>query len=115
MLVNREKNIYFILFLGGLTREWLSLLVKEVFNPEMGLFKASENKISYQPNPMSYIVPDHLLQFRMLGRLIGKALIEKWEIEVFFVKSFLKHILRKQKKIVKSDLIYFYRKDPLYQ
>jgi len=82
-------------FLGGLTREWLSLLIKEVFNPEMGLFKASENKISYQPNPLSYLIPDHLLHFRMLGRLIGKALIEKWNIEVYFVKSFLKHILRK--------------------
>lgn len=77
-----------------MTREWLSLLVKEVFNPDMGLFKASENKIGYQPNPLSHIVPDHLLHFRMLGRLIAKAIIEKWNIEVYFVKSFLKHILR---------------------
>lgn len=82
------------IFKGGLTREWLSLLVKEVFNPDYGLFKASENKISFQPNPLSHIVPDHLMHFRMLGRLIGKAIIEKWNIEVFFVKSFLKHILR---------------------
>ena len=62
----------------------------------MGLFKASENKIGYQPNPLSYLVPDHLLHFRMLGRLIGKAIIENWNIEVYFVKSFLKHILRKK-------------------
>jgi len=28
-----------------------------------------------------------------LGRLIGKALIENWNLEVSFAKSFLKHIL----------------------
>ena len=95
MLVLKQYEKCLNFFLGGLTREWLSLLVKEVFNPDMGLFKASENKIGYQPNPMSYIVPDHLLHFRMLGRLIAKAIIEKWNIEVYFVKSFLKHILRK--------------------
>jgi len=76
-----------------------------VFDPERGLFKPSENKISYQPNPLSVIIPDHLTQFRMLGRLIAKALIEKWNIEVFFVKSFLKHILRKQ--TTTKNQIYF--------
>lgn len=59
----------------------------------MGLFKASENKLSYQPNPLSYLVQDHLVHFRMFGRLIGKAIIEKWSIEVYFVRSFLKNIL----------------------
>ena len=93
--------------LGGLTREWLSLLVKDVFDPERGLFKASENKISYQPNPMSVVVPDHLTHFRMLGRLIAKAIIEKWNIEVFFVKSFLKHILRRILAILYLNLLLF--------
>ena len=96
-----------LLKLGGLTREWLSLLVKDVFDPERGLFKASENKISYQPNPMSVVVPDHLTHFRMLGRLIAKAIIEKWNIEVFFVKSFLKHILRKILAILYLNLLIF--------
>lgn len=86
-----------IFFLGDLTREWLSLLVKEVFDPERGFFKASENKIGFQPNPLSLVIPDHLTHFRMLGRLIAKAIIEKWNIEVFFVKSFLKLILSKIK------------------
>ena len=69
--------------------------MKEVFDPEKGLFKASENKIGFQPNPLSFVIPDHLTHFRMLGRLIAKAIIENWNIEVYFVKSFLKHILRK--------------------
>ena len=69
--------------------------MKEVFDPEKGLFKASENRIGFQPNPLSFVIPDHLTHFRMLGRLIAKAIIENWNIEVYFVKSFLKHILRK--------------------
>ena len=82
------------------------MLIKEVFDPEKGLFKPSENKIGFQPNPMSFIIPDHLTQFRMLGRLVAKAIIENWNIEVYFVKSFLKHILRKQT----IPLVFFIKK-----
>ena len=71
----------------------MSLVVKEIVDEDRGLFKTSENKIGYQPNPLSVVIPDHLTQFRMFGRLIAKALIESWEIEVFFVKSFLKLLL----------------------
>ena len=96
-LIKGEININFEneegIDAGGLKREWLTLLSKEIFNPENGLFKLSENKISYQPNPTSYIIPNHLTQFRILGRLIAKCLIERYDFEVFFVKSFLKHIL----------------------
>jgi len=35
------------------------------------------------------------MHFRFLGRLIGKALIENWQLEVSFAKSFLKHVLEK--------------------
>lgn len=80
---------------GGLTREWLALLNKEIFNPDYGLFQLSANKTSYQPSSLSHCVPDHLIQFRMLGRLIAKTLIEQSNFEVHFVKSFLKHILSK--------------------
>lgn len=41
------------------------------------------------------MVPDYLTHFRFLGRLIGKALINNWTLEVSFAKSFLKHILDK--------------------
>lgn len=78
---------------GGITREWLSLLNKEVFDPSFGLFKLSANQVSYQPNPFSYIVPDHLTHFRELGRLIGKIIVDNLNIEINFVQSFLKHIL----------------------
>ena len=78
---------------GGITREWLSLLNKEVFDPNFGLFKLSANQVSYQPNPLSFVIPDHLTHFRELGRLTGKILLDNLNIEVNFVQSFLKHIL----------------------
>ena len=78
---------------GGITREWLSLLNKELFDPNFGLFKLSANQISYQPNPLSWVIPDHLTHFREVGRLIGKIILDNLNIEVNFVQSFLKHIL----------------------
>lgn len=38
----------------------------------------------------------------MLGRFIGKSLLENWNIEVTFSKIFLKHILGKN--LILSDL-----------
>lgn len=48
-----------------------------------------------QPNPDSFLIPNHLTHFRYAGRLIAKGLIDKLDFEVDFTKSFLKHILRK--------------------
>ncbi|EGR34353.1 E3 ubiquitin-protein ligase, HECT-domain, putative [Ichthyophthirius multifiliis] len=80
---------------GGLTKEWLALLGKEVFNPDYGLFQLSANKRSIQPSHLSHIVPDHLTHFVFLGRLVGKSLVDKWHFDVNFCKSFLKHMLKK--------------------
>ena len=92
-------------------REWLTLLINEVFNPDMGLFKLTHNKVSYQLNPLSYIIPEHLFHFRMIGRLIGKALISDWNLSVCFVTSFLKLILSNlfmsDKEVPEPDAILF--------
>ena len=81
--------------------EWLSMLSNEVFHPNFGLFMLASNKVSVQPSPLAFLVPNYLNHFRYLGRLVGKALIggtddfEHWNFEVSFTKSFLKHILGK--------------------
>ncbi|EAS06148.2 HECT domain ubiquitin transferase (macronuclear) [Tetrahymena thermophila SB210] len=80
---------------GGLTREWLALLSKEVFNPDYGLFQLSANKRSIQPSPLSMLIPDHLNHFLFLGRLVGKSLVENWHFDINFCRSFLKHMLKK--------------------
>lgn len=80
---------------GGLRNEWLSILSREVFHPNFGLFVLATNGVSVQPSPLAFLVPDCLTHFRFLGRLLGKSLISEWTLEVSFTKSFLKHLLGK--------------------
>ena len=62
---------------GGLRREWFLLVSREIFNQDYALFEKSSSGNTYQPNPKSYINPDHLNYFKFIGRFIGKALAEK--------------------------------------
>ena len=59
---------------GGVTREWITLFMKGIINPDLGLFELSANKLTFQPNRNSFIVPSHLMYFRKLGMVVGKAL-----------------------------------------
>ena len=78
---------------GGLTREWYALLAREIFNPNYALFNPSANGVSFQPNSKSYINPDHLSFFKFVGRIIGKAICDGVALDVYFTRSFYKHIL----------------------
>ncbi|KRX10837.1 HECT-domain-containing protein [Pseudocohnilembus persalinus] len=80
---------------GGLQREWFNLFFKEAFDPKFGLFQVSANKVTVQPSPLAKVVPNYQLYFRIIGRLVGKVIYDKMEVEVNFTRSFLKHILRK--------------------
>ncbi len=57
---------------GEITKEFLILVLKEIVDPDFGLFKSSSNGVTLQPNPKSGIVPDHLNHFKFLERMIGK-------------------------------------------
>jgi|JI6StandDraft_1071083.scaffolds.fasta_scaffold05899_8 hypothetical protein len=59
---------------GGLTREWFSLLSKQMFNPNYAIFQPSSTGNTYQPSPKSYINPQHLTFFKFVGRVVGKAM-----------------------------------------
>jgi len=58
---------------GGLRREYYSLMGKELFAPDLGLFKVSANKRSIQPNPISSIIPNYLLYFEFAGLILAKV------------------------------------------
>ena len=58
---------------GGLRREFYSLIAKELFDPQFGLFRLSENKLSIQPNPLASIVPNYLLYFEFAGLMLAKV------------------------------------------
>ncbi len=80
---------------GGVTREWFSVLARQMFNPDYALFRTSAaDRITYQPNRMSYINPDHLLYFHFVGRIIGKAVFDGRLLDSYFTRSFYKHMLR---------------------
>ena len=59
---------------GGIRREWITLIIKELLNPNLGLFELSVNGLAFQPSALSYLVPNHLFYFYKLGILVGKAL-----------------------------------------
>lgn len=63
---------------GGVTREWLGLLVKEILDPRLGLFELNVNGLAFQPSRFSYLVPNHLEMFHKFGILVGKAMKENW-------------------------------------
>ncbi|KAG5177046.1 hypothetical protein JKP88DRAFT_202624 [Tribonema minus] len=78
---------------GGLTREWYSILAREIFNADYALFKAGADGVTFQPNALSTINPDHLAYFKFVGRIVGKAIADGQLLDAHFTHSFYKHIL----------------------
>jgi len=81
---------------GGLAREWFQLVTEEIFNPDMGLWLPSAtNQMAMRINPASEIScpEDHLIYFRFLGRVMGKALFDGQLVTGHMVRHMYKHIL----------------------
>ncbi|KAF9362900.1 hypothetical protein BGX34_005286 [Mortierella sp. NVP85] len=79
---------------GGVTREWFQVLARQMFNPDYAMFKTSAaDKLTYQPNRASWVNQEHLLYFKFIGRVIGKAIYDGRLLDAYFTRSFYKHIL----------------------
>ncbi|KAJ1734065.1 E3 ubiquitin-protein ligase tom1 [Coemansia biformis] len=79
---------------GGVSREWFQVLARQMFNPDYALFMPSAaGRVTYQPNPQSWANPEHLLYFKFVGRIIGKAIVDQRALDAYFTRSFYKHIL----------------------
>eukprot|EP00599_Poterioochromonas_sp_BG-1_P017458 CAMPEP_0173167414 /NCGR_PEP_ID=MMETSP1105-20130129/22646_1 /TAXON_ID=2985 /ORGANISM="Ochromonas sp., Strain BG-1" /LENGTH=3503 /DNA_ID=CAMNT_0014088945 /DNA_START=675 /DNA_END=11186 /DNA_ORIENTATION=+ len=95
--MRRRLNVTFLQEEGvdasGLTREWFTVLAREIFNPNYALFSSTGDGVTFQPNAHSYINPDHLSYFKFVGRVIGKAICDGHLLDVHFTRSFYKHIL----------------------
>ncbi|KAI9321546.1 hypothetical protein BX666DRAFT_2072991 [Dichotomocladium elegans] len=82
---------------GGVTREWYSVLARQMFDPNYALFITSAaDKLTYQPNRASSVNPDHLSYLKFVGRVIGKAIYDGRLMDAYFTRSFYKHILGRQ-------------------
>lgn len=75
---------------GGLTRDFLTQLGKELFNPDCGLFAVSSNKVTIQPSVNSACVPYFVRIFYFVGQLMAKNLLENNFMEANFTIPFLK-------------------------
>ncbi|KAI8149214.1 hypothetical protein BJV82DRAFT_210891 [Fennellomyces sp. T-0311] len=79
---------------GGPFKDFVSLLVADVFKPSIGLFSStSTNNLCY-PAPTSYIQgPHHIQLFEFIGKVIGKAVYEGILLDVQFASFFLAKLL----------------------
>jgi E3 ubiquitin-protein ligase HUWE1 len=78
---------------GGLFKEWLSNMSKEIFNEDMALFVKAHSGSTYYPNPKSVVQPDFVAMFCFVGRVFGKALWDFQLVDCYFVKAFYKLLL----------------------
>ena len=79
---------------GGVRRDWFTCLTKELFNQNYALFMATPGGRSHQPNPASYVNPDHIPYFTFAGRIIARALVEGVNLDAHLTTAFCKHILQ---------------------
>ncbi|EEB07284.1 HECT domain-containing protein [Schizosaccharomyces japonicus yFS275] len=80
---------------GGVTREWLQVLARQMFNPDYALFlPVVGDSTTFHPNRDSAVNPDHLSFFKFTGRIIGKALYDGRLLDCHFSRAVYKQILK---------------------
>ena len=81
---------------GGVTREWFQVLARQMFDPNYALFiPVSSDRTTFHPNKLSGVNDEHLLFFKFIGRIIGKALYEGRLLDCYFSRAVYKRILGK--------------------
>jgi hypothetical protein len=82
---------------GGVAREFWTMLSSSLFHPHAGLFKyGATDNMTYQINPLAAQLhtPEVATRmFRLTGRLLAKALLDRQLVTVSLNKPLLKHIL----------------------
>jgi hypothetical protein len=88
---------------GGLTKEYFSIVSKELIDPNKNLFYSYDNNNTFQPNFFSKNNENYIEQFKFIGRLVGKAICLGVTLDsLVFTIPFRKHIIGKE--IVLEDL-----------
>ncbi|KAK7429230.1 E3 ubiquitin-protein ligase tom1 [Neonectria magnoliae] len=81
---------------GGVTREWFQVLSRQMFDANYVLFTpVSSDRTTFHPNKLSGINDEHLMFFKFIGRIIGKALYEGRLLDCYFSRAVYKRILGK--------------------
>ena len=91
---------------GGLTREWYQVLARQMFDPNYALFTpVASDSATFHPNKSSYVNDEHLMFFKFVGRIIGKALYDGRLLDCHFSRAVYKHILNRPISV--KDLEYY--------
>jgi E3 ubiquitin-protein ligase HUWE1 len=81
---------------GGVSREWFQVLSRQMFDPNYALFiPVSSDRTTFHPNHLSWVNGEHLMFFKFIGRIIGKALYENRVLDCHFSRAVYKRILSK--------------------
>ncbi|KAH0479028.1 MAG: uncharacterized protein KVP18_001992 [Porospora cf. gigantea A] len=84
---------------GGLTKEWYSILSKEIFNPDYALFTRLGDKAEFNsPNPASGVNVQDMEFFRFVGRVIAKCAYDGHHMDAYFTRSIYKSIVGRDLK-----------------
>nr|CAH8869096.1 unnamed protein product [Trichobilharzia regenti] len=95
---------------GGLSREFLTEIIRAGFDPIRGFFVYASDKTLY-PNPQAAaITPDYLKHYYFLGRILAKAIYEGMLVELQFAYFFLAKVISRNGGGVGFD--YLYSLDP---
>jgi E3 ubiquitin-protein ligase HUWE1 len=96
---------------GGVSREWFQVLSRQMFNPDYALFTPVAADINtFHPNRTSFVNPEHLMFFKFIGRIIGKAIYDGRLLDCHFSRAVYKKILGKPvsiKDMESLDLDYY--------
>ena len=78
---------------GGVKREWLTLLSKEMFNPNYLLFTLAKNGTTLSINSDSgKYNEEHLKQFEFIGKIMAKTIYDGMMLDCYFTKIIYKLI-----------------------
>jgi len=96
---------------GGVSREWFAAMARQMFNPDYALFNpVASDRTTFHPNTLSGINHEHLMFFKFIGRIIGKALYENRVLDCHFTRAVYRKILGKSvslKDMETLDLDYY--------
>ena len=96
---------------GGVTREWFQVMSRQMFDANYALFvPVASDRTTFHPNKLSHVNDEHLMFFKFIGRVIGKALYEGRALDCHFSRAVYKRILGKPvsiKDMETLDLDYY--------
>lgn len=96
---------------GGVTREWFQVLARGMFDPNWALWEpVAADRTTFHPSKLSWVNDQHLVYFKFIGRIIGKALHEGRVLDAHFSRAVYKRMLGKQPNLAdleSMDLDYY--------